>query len=315
MIRIQYDPALIEQATFLAARRDKSLERELHAAIDPLYEIRDEEQRRRAFENAYRALFAKLRLDKPVTDLIAERALIDRHVGECVVRGATRRKDESAELFVVDTGAKTTPADRTLVIQICPESLLDGDRLASRLKRELLHVSDMLDERFAYKKETIAPDTPRSRQNLIRDRYRVLWDVYVEGRLSREGANDEGTMQRLQRMFSRVFADCDVDWCTQTFRRVFDAPAVTHPTLLAFAHAPKTHGLQSAGVSEAPGGRTTGTGQTPGEQCPLCGFPTHDWFEFDGDAGYTVAERVQAAYPQWSRERGACRQCAEMYAS
>ncbi len=38
-MQIEYDPGLIEQAVFLASQEDRQLECELHAAVDPLYEL------------------------------------------------------------------------------------------------------------------------------------------------------------------------------------------------------------------------------------------------------------------------------------
>ncbi len=55
--------------------------------------------------------------------------------------------------------------------------------------------------------------------------------------------------------------------------------------------------------------------QSPGEDCPLCGFPTHDWFEFPADDSHSVVDAIRVSHPAWRPESGACRQCAEMYTS
>ncbi len=314
MMSIEYDQTLIEQATFLAARRDQRLERELHEAIDPLYEISDEETRRRAFEPAFARLFSKFGLDRIVTDLIAERALIGKHVGRCVVREAPRAKVESAELFVRRAGAVSSTSERTLVIQACPQSLVDSQRFAVRMRRELLHVADMLDEHFGYARDTVAPGAPGARQSLLRDRYRVLWDIYVEGRLSRQGLSDKSLSAGARRSLLHVFTTYDPQAVHGVFERLFDTPTLTHDDLLAWARSPEL--LFPACVdSEGSGGAAAQAQISPGQPCPLCGFPTYDWFDFGGDAEGTVINAIQRNHASWLSRDGACRQCAEMCAA
>ena len=333
MIAIEYDPILLEQATFLAARRDQRLERDLHLAIDPLYELADNEARQRAFQAVFREFFATFGLNRLIADLIAEMPLVGEQVGRCVVREASRVKDESAELFVQDTDAQATPSQRTLVIQACPQSVLDSDEFAWRMRRELRHVADMLDDRFGYVREAIA-GLP-ARQNLVRDRYGVLWDIYIEGRLDREGRSNAQTAQSLRRACDRVFAGRDAVSCDHLFSQVFDAPELTHHQLLDWARQPGLlfeEGAEplSPGAPSLPGvgdGRKErdrvestsvphprrGRGTRAGEPCPLCRFPTHDWFEFGADADGSLARTIQLDHAGWSTESGACRQCAEIY--
>ncbi len=306
MITVEYDSTFIEQATLLAARRSDRFEGELHRAIDPVYEIADEEQRQQAFARVFQEFFARFGLDRPVADLIMERPLISRHVGRCIVREAPRAKDESAELFVqTDTPKEATPG-RTLVIHACPQTLLDAQEFTSRMRRELVHVSDMLDERFAYRREAIA-GLP-ARQNLVRDRYRVLWDIYIEGRLEGERLGEKQRGSALRHAFGRVFAEGNASRGLAAFDRVFQAPTLTHHQLLSWAHNPEAlfgDGTDSPQVSRP----------SPGERCPLCGFPTHDWFEFGSDSAHTIASTIKTSNENWSADQGACRQCAELFAA
>lgn len=314
MMKIEYEQTLIEQATFLAARRDERLERELHQAIDPLYEISDEEKRRRAFEPVFAECFTKLGLERIIVDLIAERPLIGKLVGRCVVREAPRAKVESAELFVRRAGAGSAISRRTLVIQVCPQSLIDSQRFALRMRRELLHVADMLDERFGYARDTVAPGTGGARQSLLRDRYRVLWDIYVEGRLSRQGLGDKSMAAGVRRSLLQVLSTYDPQGVDGAFDKVFDAPSLTHDDLLARARNPELL-LPACAISEESEGSSGYPRISPGQPCPLCGFPTHDWFDFGCDAEGTVISAIERSYSGWSTQDGACRQCAEMCAA
>lgn len=252
MLTVEYEQSLVETAVFLAARKNEQLECELHLVIDKLYEISDEELRHREFLPAFRDFFTRLGLDKLIAGLIAERPLIGEHVQRCVVREAPRERAESAELFVRAGEGGDGVTSRTLVFQACPRAFVDSGRFVRLMRRELLHVSDMLDERFGYQLESFTD--PLARQNLLRDRFRVLWDVYVEGRLWREGWRDDGRKARLRRAFGRVFANDAAQCDSAALDRVFDMPTLTHDMLLSWAREPKLLLGSSAAMPET-GGR------------------------------------------------------------
>lgn len=236
MITIEYEQALVETAVFLAARREERLECELHECIDRLYEIADHELRHREFARVFREFFTKLGFDRFMVALLAERPPVGERVDRCVVREAARTKAQSAELFIQGRQTGDHHVVRTLVIQMCPQSFLDTGRFITRMRRELLHVADMLDERFGYRREAFAGEP--SRQNLQRDRYRVLWDTYVAGRLEREHLGVNGERQQLERAFGRVFANYMTGTDGEVFARIFDAPSLTHRNFMDWAREP-----------------------------------------------------------------------------
>lgn len=318
---VEYDQVLVEQATFLAVRQSADLEREFHGVIDPVYEMTDEESRQGAYAAVFRDYFAKLKLDRLIEGLLAERPLIKAHVGSCLVREAARRKDESAELFVQEKESDSTADTRTLVIQACPQSLIrncggaaDSDAFTLRIRRELLHVSDMLEPRFEYDRTAIT-GLP-AQQNLVRDRYAVLWDIYVEGRLIREGRSDDANGSRLERGFRRAFSGHVEQFGCDAFQFVIEAEQLTHPTLMAWAREPD--GLFTRG-GEMPALSV----QSGGQRCPLCGFPTHDWYDFGEGSDESVADQsvadesvvaeIKKDHADWTTELGACRQCTEIF--
>ncbi len=236
MVTIEYEQSLVETTVFLAVRKDERLECELHQVVDRLYEIPDEELRQREFVPVFREFFTKLRFDRLIAGLLAERPLIGALVDRCVVREAARKKAQSAELLVQDNQGGEDRVGRTLVIQICPQSFLDTGRLITLMRRELLHVADMLDQRFGYVRETFSGQP--SRQNLQRDRYRVLWDTYVAGRLTREQFGVTGEKERLERAFGRVFANYTARTHDGVFAAIFDAPSLTHRNFMDWAREP-----------------------------------------------------------------------------
>jgi len=304
MLHCEFHPGLVEQAAFLAARR-AAKDRLLRDELDAAYKIMDLDLRDESFALIHGRWFVKLGLDHPIRTLIAEQPLIACHVGRCHVREAAGRRRENVELFVRAQSTAGGENERTLIIQLCPESLLETDRLSAWLRRELFKIADMLDDAFAY--SPILPAVHRSRQNLIRDRYRVLWDAYVHARLRRTHPNAAEPPGRLRERFERAFGHGDSNSSAACLDLLLQMTATTHTRLLGWAIEPQTlPGCQSHGSAAA---------HDPGELCPLCRFPTYDWYDFAGDVRAELQHALASAQPAWRSDQGACRQCVETYAA
>ncbi len=261
-MRVEYDPKLMEQAVFLAARRDRRVECALHEAIDPLYQMPPGRQREAAFQKTHASLFVRYGLDGLMDRLLAEQPLIAGSVDRCIVREAARRSNESAELFVRKASrvgldppyrlgssmpSTATTLEKTLIIQVAASSLLEPDGITPFFRRELSHVADMLDPQFQYRPQKFE-GTP-ARQNLVHHRYRLLWDIYVEARLHRNGQGEERTIARLRDMFTRLFK-CEADEAARSaFDAIFETPHLTHPQLMAWATQPGIGSMPSTATT------------------------------------------------------------------
>ncbi|NOT01440.1 MAG: hypothetical protein HOP29_12515 [Phycisphaerales bacterium] len=304
-MRIEYDPNLIEQAVFLKARMDRRLERELHTATDPFYASAPGHARESKFSETYSQLFHRFGLDEVIAALLAERPIIAERAHRFLVRRAGGVKDGGAELFVRPSADGAGGAEQTVVIAVTAEQLCDGESLQLYLRRELLHIADMLDDRFGYRKEEW--EGPASRRNLVRDRYGVLWNGYVEGRLLSEGRSTIAEVDRLKRAFDRAFATDYYGADPAVFARVVYAGSLTHCDLWTWAE--NFTALGTGAVKSRVG--KTGTG----DLCPLCRFPTCDWHWFESDRDATIVARVRRVFPKWNADDGACRQCVESSAA
>jgi len=305
MRHCEFHPALIEQATFLAARRDSRTERALRAELENVYRTRDPDERDAHFVRIHGRWFAELELDQPLRKLLAEQPLIAERVARCHVREAPGRRRESVELFVRATAESGRGEERTLMIDLCPETLLDADRLDAWLRRELYKIADMVDDAFGYSPHL--PQVHRSRQNLIRDRYRVLWDAYVEVRMRRAFPESAADLERWSARFRRAFSIDDDSVAAACLQYLIDLGATTHSRILGWAMQPDT----------LPGWRPAAgrAGHAAGEMCPLCCFPTYDWYDFASDVDGRLQRAIVAAHANWQPGRGACRQCVETYAA
>lgn len=301
MICIQYQPELIEQAVWLAARRDAATEHALHHAVDPLFELPQDDERESRFRDAFVDWFTRLRLDRFLEEMLPHFPRIVEQVAEAVVRAAPRRKSEGAELFVRDeAGARR----RTLVVQVCPESLSNPESIGDSMLREMQHAEDMLDETFGYVPESV--EGLPSRQQVVRDRYSMLWNVRVEAALAGRGLLSRSDEARLRSRFERTFTVAGAPPPPEAFASVWSRPNVSHAQLLAWAKDPRAW-LQPAGHAAS--------SRALGEPCPTCGFPTFDWFNRTDVCDDDLVSQIRQSMPAWKPEDGICRQCAETYLS
>lgn len=301
MIVVQYHPELIEQAVWLAVRRDATIEHELHRAVDPLYELPHGEEREAAFQRTFVAWFTRLRLDRILEEALTHFPRIVEQVGKAVVRAAPRRKSEGAELFMRDDAGATR---RTLAVQVCPESLVDPEHVRDRMLRELQHVEDMLDEAFGYVSESIDGLLPQ--QQVVRDRYSMLWSIRVEAALRRRGLLSRSHESRLRGQFERAFRVAGVPPPPEPFGSVWNQACVRHAQLLAWARNPREWLRQANDATSS---------RALGEPCPTCRFPTFDWLDRAGCWNADLVSSVQQSSPAWTPNDGICRQCAEIFLS
>ena len=168
------------------------------------------------------------------------------------------------------------------------------ERLRPLLRRELLHVADMLDPRFDYR-PTLGPEAGGgARESGVRDNYRVLWNVYVDGRLVRAGLVPPGVRVERLREFARAFSGLG-EATEAAFERFYGGRALTHAELLAFA----------AG----------GPGGAPVVRCRLCDLPTRALEPSPAALPRPVLAAIMGDFPSWQPADGLCGRCAELYAS
>ena len=223
----EFDPRLVEGAVLAAVARGGG-EREFHAERDGIYQIAEPEPREAAFAALHARWFERLGLDRPFRETLAERPAIAARCGRWLVARARGGRDEAADLLVAPS------APPTLLVRVTAETVATAERLSLLLRRELLHVADMLDARFGY-----APSLPEGvaggpRESVVRGNYRVLWDAYVDGRLARLGAVPAAVRAERLAEFVRAFPHLG-EGLEAAFERFFGARELTHAELLAFA--------------------------------------------------------------------------------
>jgi hypothetical protein len=299
MIDTTYAPDLVEEAVLLAERtaaRDTILgfRRERNA----VYDIADPERRDAAFRDVHLRWFVRLGLHRPVEQAMQERAEMAPRVAQVRVLRALSRQEEGADLFDRALPDATGRRQPLLALRLRPSLLLDSEPLRALLRHELMHVADMLDPAFGYERSLPPSDDGPSADNIVRDRYRVLWDVTIDGRLARAGLAHPDARAARRREFAATFSMLG-DRAGRIFDEWFYRVVPTHQAVAAFASSPP------APIGDEHSG---GTGR-----CPLCRFPVAALDPTPERLSTEGRQRIERAHPGWDRSQGLCAQCLDLY--
>jgi hypothetical protein len=291
MIALSIAPDLMEEALLLAERgATREDARAFRRERDRIYDVRDPEARDAQFDALNLRWFERFGLQTRVEAAVNEHAgFTGRLCGGRIVRAMTRA-EEGADL--IDPAARAhAGSGPLLVLRLRPESLLDQDALLVFLRHELMHVADMLDPGFGYERALPPADGGPSADNILRDRYRVVWDATIDGRLARAGYGGAVTRDTRTREFAAAFVMLGEDG-RHAFESWWDADRPTHAAMVAFAAEP-AHAAAS--------------------RCPVCRFPVAS---LDGRINAItppVAAAIQDENPAWRIEQGLCPQCLDLY--
>ena len=295
--RIEYDARLVEETVVrhLSGRPEEYVYRK---ARNALYEIMEGEIRERRFQGLHAEWFTRLSLGGPVQDALEEQPALLQGAAHCCVLAASSAADEGADLHDVLGDRRAASSGKVVVIRLRPAMLLDREALRPFLRHEFQHLVDILSRDFGYRPVLPRSEAGPSHDRLVRDRYRVAWDTWIDGRLSSRGWAPSQARERRLREFAAAFGLAS-DAAEKAFTAFFNATHLTHQQILDFAVSPSCDSLTSAGRGEA-------------GFCALCRFPS-----FHRVAGNDVSSEMEAAirddFPEWVREQGMCLQCADLY--
>lgn len=292
-MRLRYDADLLEAVVFLHAGGPRCAvpapgARRFHREREALYGIANPDEREDAFFRLNAGWFRQWGFERRLLDLVAEFPLISQSLGLLAFRKAAGRHDEGAELFV-------KPASRNAVVALQPARLAAAATLPAFLRHEFTHLHDMLDPAFGYLPDLRVPNPNQLR--LARDRYRLLWDVTIDGRLANAGHTTPTARAQHEAAFDHAFGFWDEPARRAAFESLWCSPRPRHADLARTATDPRC-----LARSRQP---------LPGALCPLCGFPTFAWSDGDALCAATRA-RLTTEFPDWCAAEGLCNRCAEV---
>ena len=184
------------------------------------------------------------------------------------------------------------------VVALRPERFERDAELGSFLRHELTHLHDMVAPAFGYSPNLALPGQARSQERLIRERYRLLWDITIDGRLINSGRATVATREQCARDFDRAYSFLTEDRRQETFQSLWSNPSPIHSELVRLASDPRD--FHSANEP------------LPGAICPLCDFPTFHWAD-KILLEPAIVESITAEFPTWTPEQGLCQRCADVF--
>src|SRR5439155_7420854 len=107
---------------------------------------------------------------------------------------------------------------RTGIVALLPERFADDPGLACFLRHELTHLHDMVDPAFGYSPELHLAGHLAAQERFTRQRYRLLWDITIAGRLERSDTQTQRTRESQRSSFDRAYSF----WPESKRRQVFD---------------------------------------------------------------------------------------------
>jgi hypothetical protein len=293
-VKFLYDEDLVEGAVLDCARTANPwLVRRFHREREKIYTIADPDQRNAAFFQLHLDWFREWGLESFLRERIAPFANLQAALKALAFRKARSKSEEGGELYVNGEG------ERHGMLALRPERFSNRPSLLPFLNHELMHLNDMVDAAFGYSPDIGDPTQSPSQQRLIRERYRLLWDITIDGRLFLSNRPTIATHEQRWNEFNRAFSFLEDAKRADTFQRLWTSPSAEHLQLVALAKDPR--GL---GARHAP---------QPGGPCPLCGFPTFEWASQASLAPLGAA--ISSEFPHWCLDRGACKRCVEVYES
>jgi hypothetical protein len=296
-MQLRYDEDFIEAAVFLAASGRRRGVPSLQVARfqrerERLYSLLDPDERNAAFFRLHLDWFREWGLERLLTRALGEFPLLPERLTVLAVRQAHGKNDEGAELYVNEAG------QRSGVLALRLERLTQDTALTDFLRHEFMHLHDMLDPAFGYSPSLNLPGMNTAQRRLAGERYRLLWDITIDGRLASAGHVPIATREQHAAALSRGYPFWPVEKQVEVFESLWRNAAPRHAALLAFIADPR--GLRDAHHP------------APGASCPLCAFPTFDWAHAEAlPSG--ILSRILAEFPTWSPEQGLCGRCLETY--
>lgn len=302
-MKIQYDPSLLEAVILLELKQreeagDLHPLQKYHALTDPIYERIPLKAREAEFEKVHKEFFLQLGFGEAITKVLDEFPEFQGRAGEVFVGKAVTEQEEGA-----DIGHDW----KRIGIKVRPERFGDSQGLRGYLRHELQHLADMLDPAFGYVREERLAASP-AEENLIRERYRLIWAIFIDGRCTRQGKETIAPKEERLRDFETLYPNFPHRERLVFFENLFGAERLTHAEILAMAKDPNRLPQR---VGEVSLGGLPQRVLLPGSPCPLCRFPTYTWVEAFQEE--EVIGLIKGDFPNWEPQDGACERCAELY--
>ncbi len=299
-MQIRYEPAFLDAVlSSLIQEREASgdlrFTREYHAQTDAAYHHAPT-AREDAFRQIHQRLFRRWNLATPFEAVLTEFPHLQERIEMLWVVQAPASRDEGADV--------NFPERTAAIFRLLPRRFLDPPSLQRLLRHELTHIADMLDPIFDYRYTEQIAGILLTEEPLIRDRYRLLWDITIDSRLLRAGRETAADKEQRRIEFEAQYRGVPPPLLERTFERLWESPRPSHTQLMKMATHPGQVLFES----------WDGTIRfLPGSRCPLCRFPSRSLRQGTEEIPVPLAREIQRDFPGWRSGLGACERCLEAY--
>lgn len=299
--RFEYQSTLVEAAVLRAITHHPK-EKEFWKERNQNYQYANEEERENALQKSHKRWFEILDLGRPLREVFKTWPLLATETKQCLLIKASSRYQEGAELYVTPISPDVSPRERrSIVIQLTPEFFSQAQQLLTFLRRELLHIVDMLNPDFGYE-----PDFPKAPagptfNSIFQERYRILWDITIDGRLCQKNWLPLGDRDKHLSIFKRAFP-LPENKAEELFSHFFAGTSHTHAELVSFAQKP--HEWLNEAYSEPHSEKGV---------CSLCSFPSFDLITHPAEISSDLTVKIKKDFPNWEKTDPVCQQCIHLY--
>jgi len=324
-MEIRFQPALLQEVIDSFAEKteregDPTYYNEFHEMADPIYEKFSLDDREPEFKKLYQQLFGKWGFADILNDSFNEFPALRAKIGIVLVRGVLKEDQEGVDILrkwgtVEEKLAKQfeEKGQKGVGIKLIPRRFYDP-AINRYLRHELTHISDMLDEAFGYDADTKVGFNP-GEEHLILNRYRVLWSLHIDSRITRSGKEPMFSKEYRFREFRTWYRKILPGQAESVFEGLWQTEYLTHAELLEMASdtirvLDRAIEVEDGEIPDLP----TKPLLMPGFPCPLCRFPTYSWVEdLEEKVEEYVLDYIRENHPGWDVEYGACDRCFEVY--
>lgn len=306
MLNILYDPYIVEEIVFFKLREIESsgnteLYDQYHNLSNRVYELDDEDERSDGFVELNKEFFNTLGFSRAVRVVVDEFPELYEKIEEIHVRKPAT---------IIEAGSDLVDKRRKAVIRLFPEQFMDITHLKKFLRHELMHVVDMLDEKFGYKEGKLAKLPVE--ETIVREKYKLFWDIFIDSRLERRGKETVQSKDERFGEFEKLYVRLPADGRKAVFEGLWKEEGLTHDKAVElakdFTKLVAAYGgtLQEEGIEDAK------KVLVPGSPCPLCKFPTFNWID-TSSLDEQIIRLIKADFSDWQVDDGICDRCTECY--
>lgn len=192
------DPLLVEEIVFLAVKKEEekgtiALAESFHQERETIYHNFSSEEREGVFQEFYGRFFETLGFRALLGQVLSEFPHLDDPAVTLLIRRVCSRQEERGQLYKEGN-------DTRVVIGLQPAHALNEGWLKSFLRKELMLLSDILDPDFQYSPHPDFGGASELENSLVRERFCLLWEAYVQARLQQENFRQRYTQADLIRI-------------------------------------------------------------------------------------------------------------------